>query len=621
MREVKRLLKPDGLAIISTPNKQLYSDDIDYKNEFHIHEFYLEEFRDFLNEYFQSIAFFGHRVYPASYIWTIEETDQPIAEHQITWSDDRFVPVDEDQKQAFYVLALCSNRAATSHPAPSLMLDLSERASRERARLLLLRESEQRQSAEAYEVERGRITARLDEARINLKAQLMQRRDFEQQLARVNASLKLLQHQLEKSDSRHAEQTRKKLRKLRRDLAAGSAALARVIATEEAESARPIKIAPLHGKVDVIVLPVIPWEFRFQRPQHLATQFARSGHRVFYLETHFHRVDASAHTRQLARLIYGVRMPGPPGLTIYEGEIDERRLGRWIQALEIVRSRVQIEDAVCLVELPFWTPLALAARALWGWRVIYDCMDDIAGFGNLSESVLDQETWLIGASDLVLATSRSLHAKVAPHAQRTLLLPNATDFDHFNQVPAAHPLNNVPRPIIGYYGALSHWFDARLVRRAAKARPEWQFVLIGHVQANDISSLGRLPNVTLLGEQAYADLPAFLHEFDVAIIPFRRTSLTKATNPVKFFEYLSVGLPVVATALPELEPYAALYYPVRDETEFVPQIEAALAENDSALTQSRLEVARRNTWESRYAALRDEIARIKTSLTIYPPIA
>jgi GT2 family glycosyltransferase len=439
-----------------------------------------------------------------------------------------------------------------------------------------------------------RLRAEFEAALLREREHTAQLRDAERRLLQIDEQLERLAERLEKSE-------RRKLESARHDLA-------RVQKKLSAQNAAPAKIGPPGGLADVIVFPVIPWEFRFQRPQQLASQFAQAGHRVFYLETRFHKAGPEARARQLAPSVYALRLPGPVGLLIYRGEVDETLLELWVQALNELRRHEQIEEAVGIVQLPFWTPLALATRVLWGWRVVYDCMDDLAGFGNLSEAVLGKEDWLTAASDLVLATSRPLAAKVAPRARQTLLLPNATDFDHFHRpVRSKRPLANLTGPIIGYYGALSHWFDAALVRGAAKARPDWQFVLIGHVQSEEIARLERLPNVSLLGEQPYTDLPDYLHQFDVAMMPFRRTPLTEATNPVKFYEYLSAGKPVVAVALPELEPYASLYYPVRKETEFVPQLEAALAERDPRLVQARIDVARHNTWAARFATFDQEI--------------
>jgi glycosyltransferase involved in cell wall biosynthesis len=364
------------------------------------------------------------------------------------------------------------------------------------------------------------------------------------------------------------------------------------------------------GLFDLICFPIISWHFRFQRPQQLASQFANAGHRVFYLTTHFHQASSKVHLRTIAKGIYEVQLPGLAPLSIYQGDLQESTLELWVHAFDEFIRRANIEDAVGLVQLPFWTPLALAGRALWGWRIIYDCLDDHAAFGNLSDDVIRNEAWLTKESDLVLASSDLLYEKLSHRAARVVLLRNASDFNHFNHPPSERPLAALPRPVIGYYGALSHWFRESLIRRAAEARPEWQFVLIGHVERKGITRLARLPNVRLLGEKSYVELPAYLHEFDVALIPFRRTPLTEATNPVKFYEYLSAGKPVVAVALPELEPYERLFYPVRKATEFIPQIEAALGERAPHAIQARIELARAQTWEERFTVLMEQIATL-----------
>ena len=118
---------------------------------------------------------------------------------------------------------------------------------------------------------------------------------------------------------------------------------------------------------------------RFQRPQQLATQFVHAGYRVFYIETRFHQAGSTARLRQLAPNIYGVRLPGPVGLSLYDDEIHEDTLELWVHALNEFRHQVGISEAIEIVDLPFWAPLSLAARILWGWRTIYDCMDEHAG--------------------------------------------------------------------------------------------------------------------------------------------------------------------------------------------------------------------------------------------------
>jgi len=113
--------------------------------------------------------------------------------------------------------------------------------------------------------------------------------------------------------------------------------------------------------------------------------------------------------------------------------------------------------------------------------------------------------------------------------------------------------------------------------------------------------------VMLLGEKPYAELPAYLSHFDVCSIPFKRTPLTEAANPVKFFEYLSVGKPVVSTPLPELEPFGDLFYPANTPQEFETQIARALNENNPDIVTARVECARLNTWRQRFESLQNAI--------------
>jgi GT2 family glycosyltransferase len=353
------------------------------------------------------------------------------------------------------------------------------------------------------------------------------------------------------------------------------------------------------GAYDVVFFPIIDWEFRFQRPQQLARGFSRRGHRVFYLRTRF---DAGLDAPRLEPLLPGVtavRLPGPDEVNLYQHRLDGAALSRTMEGLSNLRRTTGMGETVCVVQLPFWGAAALEARERWGWKVVYDCMDEHAGFSTNADTMLGQETALLRDSDLVMVTAKLLKAKADGTARRVALVPNAADFLHFSERPGARPLAEVAHPIVGYYGAISDWFDVEMIRAAALARPDWSFVLIGSTFGAEVKPLLRLVNVHLLGEKPYDELPGYLHEFDVACIPFLQGPLTLATNPVKFFEYLSAGKPVVAVALPELEPYTELLYPVREPGQFVPQLVAALGEQGADRREARVRLARENTWDQR----------------------
>ena len=373
-------------------------------------------------------------------------------------------------------------------------------------------------------------------------------------------------------------------------------------------ASRPIQ--PTTTSYPILCFSAIDWELRFQRPQQLLTRLAEAGHRVYYLRTDFTRGHAPDRLEPLAPEVYGLRLPGPGTLSVYGDPPPEALVDDWLGLLAELLRAEHMAGGVCLVQAPFWGPLALALGRRLGWKVVYDCLDEQSGFASAPPAVLAAEAALVAQAHLVLTTARLLYEKHAPRARRCVRLPNAAAFDHFRSAGVGPVLPTWPRPIIGYYGALADWFEVQWVRAAALKHPEWTFVLIGLNSGLDLKPLARLPNLHLLGERPYLDLPAYLHWFDVALIPFKQNPLTRATNPVKFYEYLSAGKPVVATALPELTPQAGLFYPANDEAEFVAQLEAAVAERDPHLPAARAAFARDNTWEARVAQFEDAVGQL-----------
>lgn len=371
----------------------------------------------------------------------------------------------------------------------------------------------------------------------------------------------------------------------------------------EALAAKGDGLAAPSAGYTIICYSVVDWEFRIQRPQQLLSRLAAQGHRVFYLRTDFQPGSAPAPTEALAPNVYGLRLPGPAPLNIYEAAPPTACLNLWLQSLDSLRLAENLGEVVAFVESPFWTDLALAARERWGWKVIYDCLDDQSGFSVTPAAVLALEHKLVRESDLMLTSGRSLYEKWAAEARWCEILPNAADYAHFQTPAISGVLAGLPGPIIGYIGALAEWFEPDWIREAARRHPDWQLVLIGLNSGARLQALEHMPNVHLLGEQPYDRLPGYLQRFDVAVIPFKLNALTRAANPVKFFEYLSAGKPVVATALPDLEPYQDVFYAVSSADEFVQQTETALAENTAEREAARLAVARANKWEARLATL------------------
>ena len=305
---------------------------------------------------------------------------------------------------------------------------------------------------------------------------------------------------------------------------------------------------------------------------------------------------------------------------LYRGSLDLSRKEALLDGLSRFYRDLDICASAIILQFPFWRQIGLGLRQKFGAKVVYDCMDDWQNWpaeplpGSFS---LSEERKLVGESDVVVVTSRELQDRQAAAGIDSKLIPNAADFDFFHGSAAA-PLPEIQEPeasesVVGYYGAIADWFDLELMTEVARLRPQYSFVLIGQVHMLDVSALEALPNTRLLGEKHYRELPGYLRQFDVCTLPFRMNRLTKAVDPVKVYEYLSQGKPVVSVPLPELEPLSELLYFADGAEQFAMQLDRALAEHSDALIEKRIDFASRNTWASRVETV-DEAIRAKFPL-------
>jgi glycosyltransferase involved in cell wall biosynthesis len=216
--------------------------------------------------------------------------------------------------------------------------------------------------------------------------------------------------------------------------------------------------------------------------------------------------------------------------------------------------------------------------------------------------------------------ARTLHEQARRRRPDALYLPNAVEFERFaleagEPPPADEALAAVRaagRPIAGYYGALARWFDYGLLDEVARARADWSFLLIGPDLDGSLAGQPLLErsNVTWLGVRPYEALPRYLRCFDVATIPFRIDDITRATSPLKLFEYFAAGRPVVTTPLPECAAFSEVRVAAGPE-EFARALDAARAEAHEAGARARRRaVARANTWDARVAQVLPALRRV-----------
>jgi GT2 family glycosyltransferase/glycosyltransferase involved in cell wall biosynthesis len=361
---------------------------------------------------------------------------------------------------------------------------------------------------------------------------------------------------------------------------------------------------------DVICFPVIDWHFRVQRPQHIARVLGQRGHRVFYLSTQpllgcasngFEVLESPVPNVWLVRLRV-VRAVFP---NLYQEQLSGADLADYVEALDAMRAALGIGTPIAIVDLPFWRPLV---EALPGSLLIYDCMDHHAGFATNSAAMLSEEARLLRSADAVIVTSRWLESELGK-VRPVELIRNGADVERFARIPE-RPLHLSERAVVGYIGAISDWFDVNLLERAARAMPDVDFVLVGDVTHPDVSPLSALDNVRFLGEVPYDLAADYVHAFDVCTIPFVIDELTLATNPVKAYEYLAAGKPVVATAMPELLAMDDLVRVADGAPQFIAHLRASLLESKQCeAVERRRGWAAGHDWEQRAAAVDSLIRR------------
>jgi GT2 family glycosyltransferase/glycosyltransferase involved in cell wall biosynthesis len=364
-------------------------------------------------------------------------------------------------------------------------------------------------------------------------------------------------------------------------------------------------VPKVDAKFDIICFANIDWTARYQRPQHTMRAFADDGHRVYYIIGSRLPPDGSRYfLEQVANNVFQVCLGVDHLEDLYGKSMSATTQTAMATAINALVTDQHIRLALSIVHLPYWASLALQLKDEHAWRVVYDCMDEWEGFPHIGQELLDAERSLVERADLVTVTGSLLEAKWKGQAKRCVVVRNAVDFAYFSQrcVPN-RLLESHPHPILGYYGALAEWVDFALLADVARQRPDWNLVLVGDQFVPNLEGLEALPNVYLVGRQPYETMPHYLYHFDVCLIPFKLDTVTHAVDPVKFYEYISVGKPVVAVPLKEMQIYSAFAYFAEGAKGFIARIEEALGESDPNLRSERIAFARANDWQDRHKTM------------------
>ena len=271
-------------------------------------------------------------------------------------------------------------------------------------------------------------------------------------------------------------------------------------------------------------------------------------------------------------------------------------------------------------DIILWTSLPTAVDMIGnlGEKVsIYYCGDDFNALDGVDHHIVQpMERELVTKVDLILVVSRELADKFP--GPNTVMLPHGVDYPLFStekNKPLDLPSEGA---IAGFYGSLSAWLDVEMLAQSAIALPRWQFVFIGDIKT-DVTSLRELPNVHFLGPKSHKELPAYVQNWDVAMLPFRHNRQIEACNPLKLREYLASGTPIASTSFPAVQVYAGHVAIQQAREPFSRVIQRAVEQ--APMKEGRQQLIAPESWQNRAAQLEELIAHLdkkqpaKTSYT------
>lgn len=376
---------------------------------------------------------------------------------------------------------------------------------------------------------------------------------------------------------------------------------------------------------DIICIAPVDWEPIWNRAQQLMSRLPCSN-RILYLEPPVTLLSALKDRSLWFKWLLWLRGPrqiteniflySPPVVLPFGNKYPQinRFNQRWLLIFtRAVVRRLGMKNILLWTYLPNCLELA---RGLDPSLLVYDCVDEHSEFSGLinKDVVLALERDLLGASQLVFATARGLYEAKKPFCRQITLIPNAADIGHFAladspATPVPPEVAGLPGPVLGFIGVLHHWIDLDLFAYLARKRPHWSLVLIGPLGPGiDAGVLEGLPNVHLLGRKTKEELPGYLKAFDVCLNVFKKNELTDRVSPLKLYEYLASGRPVVSVAMPGVLDFSNIIEIAGDYEGFLQGVERALKNESPEKKRARLEVAAQNSWQGRVEAMMNIIS-------------
>ncbi len=392
---------------------------------------------------------------------------------------------------------------------------------------------------------------------------------------------------------------------------------------------------------NIVCISSIDWDFVWQGHQEIMSTFARNGNKVLFIENTGIRTPGLKDIPRLkkrvlnwAKSVKGFREE-TKNLYIYSPLIlpfPYSRFARFLNRRMILPAirrwmkTINFHNPIVWTFLPSGIALDIINN-IDGQLLVYYCIADFYELADNPKKVAKTENELLKGCDLIFAQGKKLKTKCERFNNNVHIFPFGVKieaFEDFKAIPDKIPadIKDIKKPIIGYIGGIHRHIDFELIRFIAKTHPEWSIALVGPIQT-DVSKIADLVNIFLLGIKDFADLPYYINEFDVGIIPYLRTGYTSTVYPTKLNEYHALGKPVVSTDLPEIVEFNiendGLILIGKTHEQFTNHISEALNPTGELTKKKRLLAAKKNSWANRIEKMSDLIEdaiRSRSSETI-----
>lgn len=363
----------------------------------------------------------------------------------------------------------------------------------------------------------------------------------------------------------------------------------------------------------ILFLSDISWNALYQRPQHLATRLARRWP-VLWIEPATLHARVSFSPVSVGENLTSLSLPSfPHNARLRPLRVLSRTAGRaalarrsverlQVRLLRQALEKLKIDPARLGILIENFQFIGLV-RPLSPRVVLFDYIDDAFGFTHLPGYVREEWRETIRRADRITATSPTLKRQLEAEGGKNVeVVSNGVEYELFAGASGSRPDDLPPGPLVGYIGSVYPWLDYELIEQVARALPDIHLVMVGHAHPEvreKLDALSRLPNFRFLGPKPYRDVPRYLRHFSVALIPFRKTALTAAVNPVKLYEQSAAGVPTVATDFSEdLRSLSGLLGIARSHEEFVALVRASLGTSGNPHLTARLRAfAREHDWD------------------------